>query len=81
MNEKRSTSVIVSLVAALLIPRVQKLTGITLGLDDVAALVAGAVVVWHGLCAFVERYFPPPVPRALETAPPFVPTPPKETLK
>lgn len=78
MNEKRSSSVIVSLVAALLIPRVQKWTGVTLDLDDIAALMAGAVVVWHGLSAFVERYFPPP--HALEAGVPFVP-PNSEKLK
>jgi hypothetical protein len=70
MNEsKRSQTVIVSLIAALLIPRIQRCLGVTLTLDDVAALVAAAITVWHGLgaageriCAVLERRFPPPVP-------------------
>ena len=74
MNEKRSSSVIVSLAAALLIPRVQKWTGVTLDLNDIVDLMAGAAVVWHGASAIFERYFPPPAPRALEQVPPFVPT-------
>lgn len=77
MNEKRSQSVIVSLLAALLIPRIQKWTGVTLDIEDIAGLMAAAVVGWHGLYAFVERYFPPPQAKA---APPFVQPQPSEKL-
>jgi hypothetical protein len=67
MNQpQRSQTVIVALAAALLIPRIQRWTGVTLTLDDIAALMAGAVAVWHGAGALIERYFPPP--RAIEAA-------------
>lgn len=70
VNDKRSQTVIVALVAALLIPRVQRWTGVALTLDDIAALMAASVGVWHGLCAVIERYFPPPQAKVV---PPFVP--------
>ncbi|MDR5726722.1 MAG: hypothetical protein RB191_04555 [Terriglobia bacterium] len=78
MNEKRSNAVIVALVAALLIPRVQKWTGVVLNIDDIAALMAAAVTVSHGLCAFIERYFPPP--KAPSTTTPFVNPSPGEKI-
>lgn len=77
MNEKRSQSVIVALLAALLIPRIQKWLGVTLTIDDIAGLMAAAVTVWHGLCAVIEKYFPPPQAKA---APPFVQPQPSEKL-
>lgn len=55
----RSNTVIVSLLAALLIPRIQKLTGVTLTNEDVADLFALALVSFHGAAAAFERYFPP----------------------
>lgn len=81
MNEKRSQSVIVALLAAMLIPRIQKWTGVTLTLDDIACLMAAAVASWHGICAVIERYFPPPMPHALEIGLPFVQPSPKENPK
>jgi hypothetical protein len=74
MNDKRN-SVIVALVAAALIPRIQKLLGVTLTIDDIAGLMALAVTAGHGVCAVIERYFPPP---AVKVAAPFVPPQPKE---
>lgn len=59
-NVARGNTVMVTLLAALLVPRIQRMTGATLTLDDVAALVAGSATVWHGGCAVFERYFPPP---------------------
>lgn len=70
MNDKRSNSVIVALVAALIIPRIQKLLGVTLTIDDIAGLMAVAVTGAHAVCAVFERYFPPP---QVKVAPPFVP--------
>lgn len=74
MNDKRSNSVIVALVAALVIPRIQKLLGVVLTIDDIAGLMAVAVTGAHAICAVFERYFPPPAPRAVEpaTTTPFV---------
>lgn len=60
MNDKRKESIIVSLLAALLIPRIQKWTGVTLDIEDIAGLMVAASVGWHGFCAFVELHFPPP---------------------
>lgn len=55
----RSNTVIVALAAAMLIPRVQKWTGVTMTTDDVAALMASALALFHGGAAFLERYYPP----------------------
>jgi hypothetical protein len=62
VSQSRQNVVMVGLLASLLIPRVQKLTGVTLTLDDVAALSALALVAWHGVASTLERYFPPPNP-------------------
>jgi hypothetical protein len=84
MNDKRN-AVIVALVAAALIPRIQKLLGVTLTIDDIAGLMALAVTAGHSVCAVIERYFPPPSRPAQmttvvlqpkegpATSPPFVP--------
>jgi len=72
MNEKRSNAVIVALAAALLIPRIQRWTGVTLTIDDIAALMATAIGLGHGVSAVIERYLPPP--RAEVTPVPFVST-------
>lgn len=61
MNARTST-VYVSLAAAILIPAAQKHLGITLSTTDVADLLAGAVLMWHGIATVFERYFPPPKP-------------------
>lgn len=58
----RSSTVIVALLAATIVPRIERVTGVKLTLDDVAALFSLAVVVWHGLATAFERYFPPPSP-------------------
>ncbi len=58
----RSNTVTVTLLAALLAPRLARMTGVPLGVDDVALLIAGSVTVWHAGCAVFERYFPPPNP-------------------
>lgn len=60
MDNSRSNTVQVALVAALVVPKVQKLTGITLTTEDVASLAAIVVVVWYWAVTTFERYFPPP---------------------
>jgi hypothetical protein len=52
----------VGLVAAVLIPRIERLTGVKLTIDDVAALIALAMAAWHGFVTTFERYFPPTNP-------------------
>jgi len=61
MSAQRSNVVMVSLVAALVVPRIQQMTGIVLTIDDVAALIALAGVLWHAVAQTFERYFPPPI--------------------
>src|SRR6185437_15408492 len=58
-NNARGNAVMLTLVAALIVPRVQKLTGITLSMDDVATLMALAAVAWHGGASIFDRYLPP----------------------
>lgn len=65
----RSNTVIVSLIAALVIPRIQKLTGMTLTLDDVATLIGVGAAAVHAGAAVFERYFPPPQAKVLAEAP------------
>lgn len=77
-TEKRSSSVIVALIAALLIPRIQKALNVTLTIDDIAALMAAAVTVAHGVSAVFQRYFPPPSAKA--TATPFVQPPSEKSI-
>ena len=61
-SQTRSNVVVVGLLAAMVIPRVQRLTGVTLTIDDVAALAGIALVAWHAFASTLERYFPPPTP-------------------
>ncbi|MDR5726785.1 MAG: hypothetical protein RB191_04875 [Terriglobia bacterium] len=75
MKDNRSQAIMASLLAAILIPKVQKLTGVKLDIDDIVDLMAASAILWHGLCAFIERYFPPPAPKA--ATPPFVQTQPE----
>ena len=66
-TSKRMQSVIVALLAALLVPRIERWTGIKLNEDDIGALVGGAVAAWHGAAAVIEplwerfayKYLPP----------------------
>jgi hypothetical protein len=60
----RSSDVNVALVASLIMPHVQRLTGVPLSLDDVAALVGLTLAAWHAGCTAFEKYFPPPNPTA-----------------
>lgn len=60
MNSSRGNTVTVGLIAALVIPRVQRLTGVTLTIDDVASLIALSMAGFHGAATVFERYFPPP---------------------
>jgi hypothetical protein len=76
MKDSRSQAVMASLLAAILIPKIQKWTGVKLDIDDIVDLMAGAAIAWHGLCAFIERYFPPPAVKAPQT--PFASPQPKE---
>jgi hypothetical protein len=74
---QRSQTVIVALVAASLIPRIQKWTGVVLTVQDVGDLLLYAVTLWHYAATVFERYFPPPALRAASV--PFVQTQPQET--
>lgn len=67
-NDKRKESIIASLLAAMLIPRIQKWTGVTLDINDIVDLMVAAALGWHALAATFEKYFPPPAPRAAEPA-------------
>lgn len=71
MSTQRVNTVMVGLVAALIVPHVERLTGVKLSTDDVAELIGAALIVWHGGVAAIEkaweifqRYYPPPVPDA-----------------
>ena len=54
--------VTVALVASLLIPWVQKLTGVQLTLDQAVGLVGLSVAAFHTIAVVFVRYFPPPNP-------------------
>lgn len=70
----QSNRVVVALVAALLVPRIEELTHVKLTLDDVAALVGLSVALWHGAARAFVTYFPPPSPKAEPAAPAKEPT-------
>lgn len=56
--------VLVTLIAAILIPRLEQHFGLKLTADDIADLVALVVVGAHGVATFFVRYFPPKGPMA-----------------
>ena len=66
----RQKTVIATMLAAIIVPRVQRWTGVTLTLSDVADLMVAAAMVWHGVASFIESRWPP-VPQPLQN-----PTPP-----
>lgn len=55
-SNPRTNTVLVSLVAAIAVPKIEQVTGVKLTPDDVAALVALAIVVWHGAVTAVEQF-------------------------
>ena len=63
MND-RAKQILIVLIAARLVPWVQKIFGVTLTIGDVGDLVAAAVILWHSAgaswCAIAKRYFPNP---------------------
>ena len=63
MND-RAKQILIALIAARLIPWVQKVFGVVLSLEDVMDLFVAAVALWHAgeasVCAIMKRYFPPP---------------------
>lgn len=63
MND-RAKQILIVLVAARLIPWVQKIFGVTLNLDDIGDLFCAAVFAWHAVaasaCAITKRFFPDP---------------------
>ena len=61
-NNPRGNATIAALVSALIVQRVQRVTGVVLTVDDVAALMALSMTAWHAGAATFERYFPPPNP-------------------
>jgi len=54
----RSAFTYTSLVAAIVIPVVQKHYGITMTISDVADGMAGAALAWHGISTFIETRWP-----------------------
>lgn len=74
MND-RAKQILIVLIAARLIPWVQKAFHITLTLEDIGDLFVAAVALWHGaaatICAVMKRYFP--------DAPLLSPNPPEHT--
>ena len=71
MND-RAKQILIVLVAARLIPWVQKIFGVTLTLEDIGDLFVAAVFLWHAgaasVCAIIQRFFPPANP--ITPAPP-----------
>jgi hypothetical protein len=63
MND-RTKQILIVLLAARLVPWVQKIFGVTLSLEDVGDLFVLAVTLWHGaaasVCLITKRYFPTP---------------------
>ena len=63
MND-RAKQIMIVLIAARLIPWLQKIFGVTLTVADVGDLLAAGVIAWHSAaaswCAIARRYFPPP---------------------
>lgn len=59
-TQSRSNMLTVTLVAALVVPRIQRWLGITLTNDDIAMMIAGVPAVWHAAITTFVRYFPPP---------------------
>lgn len=62
MNASRGNTVIVTLGAAILIPRLEQWTGLRLTINDIADLFALGALGWHGFSTAFEHYFPPKVP-------------------
>lgn len=65
----RSNTVIVTLGAAILIPKVEQWTGLKLSVSDIADLFAAGALGWHGFSTVFEHYFPPKVPFAQPAEP------------
>lgn len=62
MNSQRGNTVIITLGAAIMIPRVEQWTGIKLTINDIADLFAAGALGWHAFSTVFEHYFPPKVP-------------------
>ena len=63
----RSQQIIVVLIAARLIPLVQKWSGVTLSVNDVGDLLAAGFIAFHAAAAAFQRYFPPPATKPAES--------------
>lgn len=61
-TNQRSNTVMVTLAAALLAPKVERATGIKLSTEDVATLIGAAAIIYHAAISAFVRYFPPPNP-------------------
>lgn len=62
---KPTSSVITTMLAALLVPFFSKHLGIKLSAEDVSALIAAVLTLAHAAVPYVKAYFPhllPPVP-------------------
>lgn len=67
MNTQRGNTVMVGLAAAILAPKIERLTGYKPTLEDIGELFAVALIAWHGVLTAFERglalfmrYYPPP---------------------
>jgi hypothetical protein len=57
-NTTRSALAYTSLIAAIVIPQVQKHWGITVTIDDIADGMAALALAWHGVSTFLETRWP-----------------------
>lgn len=73
MND-RAKQIVIVLIAARLIPWIQKFFGVTLSLNDIGDLFSVAVIGWHSVaasvCAITKRYFPLPSPNPTQPVTP-----------
>ena len=61
MNSSQANNrILVTLVAALLVPWIERVSGVKLTTDEVAGLVGLATAAAHAAAALFLRYFPPP---------------------
>jgi hypothetical protein len=56
MNNSRGNTVLVSLISTLLIPRVERVTGVKLNNDEVADLIGLAIAGFHYGAVLIERF-------------------------
>lgn len=67
MNSRGNT-VMATLVAALILPRLKQF-GVELTTDDVIVLIGLVPAAWHAVATVFEHYFPPKVPFVVPVEP------------